>query len=132
MHHMLKLADAEETQRNIRQQQLHGIELEDYMFTIAVTNMILRGDGKSNIESADFFSRKAGELQLKGANIGMINPLYSLAKKKKNAKLYEICFIEHMLDSLVAGGTGIAIVPQSSMTGKTKEGIEAFKQSGDV
>ena len=26
-----------------------------------------------------------------------------------------------MLDSLVTGGTGIAIVPQSSMTGKTKE-----------
>lgn len=121
MHHMLELTDDEATQRNIRQQQLHGIELEDYMFTIAVTNMILRGDGKSNIESADFFSRKAGELQLKGANIGMINPPYSLAKKKKNAKLYEICFIEHMLDSLVVGGTGFAIVPQSSMTGKTKE-----------
>ena len=51
----------------------------------------------------------------------MINPPYSLAKKKKNANLYEICFIEHMLDSLVSGGIGIAIVPQSSMTGKTKE-----------
>lgn len=121
MHHMLKLTDDETIQRHIRQQQLHGIELEDYMFTIAVTNMILRGDGKSNIESADFFSKKAGELQLKGANVGMINPPYSLAKKKKNASLYEICFIEHMLDSLVVGGIGIAIVPQSSMTGKTKE-----------
>ena len=121
MHHMLKLTDDETIQRHIRQQQLHGIELEDYMFTIAVTNMILRGDGKSNIESADFFSKKAGELQLKGANVGMINPPYSLVKKKKNASLYEICFIEHMLDSLVVGGIGIAIVPQSSMTGKTKE-----------
>ncbi len=121
MHHMLKLTDDETIQRHIRQQQLHGIELEDYMFTIAVTNMILRGDGKSNIESADFFSKKAGELQLKGANVGMINPPYSLAKKKKNVSLYEICFIEHMLDSLVVGGIGIAIVPQSSMTGKTKE-----------
>lgn len=121
MHHMLKLTDDETIQRHVRQQQLHGIELEDYMFTIAVTNMILRGDGKSNIESADFFSKKAGELQLKGANVGMINPPYSLAKKKKNASLYEICFIEHMLDSLVVGGIGIAIVPQSSMTGKTKE-----------
>lgn len=121
MHHMIKLTDDETTKRNIRKKQLHGIELEDYMFTIAVTNMILRGDGKSNIESADFLSKKAGELQLKGANVGMINPPYSLAKKKKNASLYEICFIEHMLDSLVSGGIGIAIVPQSSMTGKTKE-----------
>ena len=58
MHHMLKLTDDETTRRNIRQKQLHGIELEDYMFTIAVTNMILRGDGKSNIESADFLKKQ--------------------------------------------------------------------------
>ena len=121
MHHMLQLTNDEEERQHIRQHQLHGIEIEDYMFSIAVTNMILRGDGKSNIESADFFDYKAGELKRKGATVGMINPPYSLAKKKKNASLYEICFIEHMLNSLTTGATGIAIVPQSSFTGKTKE-----------
>lgn len=121
MHHMLKLTDDETEKRHIRQKQLHGIEIEDYMFTIAVTNMILRGDGKSNIESADFLSFNPGELQLKGATVGMINPPYSLAKKKKNSALYEICFIEHMLDSLTPNARAIAIVPQSSVTGKTKE-----------
>ncbi len=121
MHNMLQLTDNEETKRHIRQHQLHGIEIEDYMFSIAVTNMILRGDGKSNIESADFFDFKPGELKLKGATVGMINPPYSLAKKKKNASLYEICFIEYLLDSLTEGARCIAIVPQSSFTGKTKE-----------
>ena len=121
MHHMLKLTDDESEKRHIRQKQLHGIEIEDYMFTIAVTNMILRGDGKSNIESADFLAFNSGELQLKGATVGMINPPYSLAKKKKNSALYEICFIEHMLDSLTPNARAIAIVPQSSVTGKTKE-----------
>lgn len=121
MHHMLKLTDDETEKRHIRQKQLHGIEIEDYMFTIAVTNMILRGDGKSNIESADFLAFNSGELQLKGATVGMINPPYSLAKKKKNSALYEICFIEHMLDSLTPNARAIAIVPQSSVTGKTKE-----------
>lgn len=121
MHHMLKLTDDEAEKRHIRQKQLHGIEIEDYMFTIAVTNMILRGDGKSNIESADFLAFNSGELQLKGATVGMINPPYSLAKKKKNSTLYEICFIEHMLDSLTPNALGIAIIPQSSVTGKTKE-----------
>ncbi len=121
MHHMLKLTNDETEKRHIKQKQLHGIEIEDYMFTIAVTNMILRGDGKSNIESADFLAFNSGELQLKGATVGMINPPYSLAKKKKNSDLYEICFIEHMLDSLTPNARAIAIVPQSSVTGKTKE-----------
>lgn len=121
MHHMLEKTEDEADKIHIRQQQLHGIEIEEYMFTIAVTNMILRGDGKSNIENQDFLSYKSGDLQRKGATVGMINPPYSMAKKKKNAELYEINFIKQMLDSLVVGGKGIAIVPQSSMTGKSKE-----------
>lgn len=121
MHHMLKLTDDESERRHIRQYQLHGVEIEDYMFTTAVTNMILRGDGKSNIKSADFLRLTPEELQHKGATVGMINPPYSLAKKKKNAALYEICFIEHMLDSLAPHARAIAIIPQSSVVGKTKE-----------
>lgn len=121
MHYMLNLAEDESDKIHIRQQQLHGIEIEEYMFTIAVTNMILRGDGKSNIENQDFLSYKPGDLQRKGATVGMINPPYSMAKKKKNAELYEINFIKHMLDSLTQGARAIAIVPQSSMTGKSKE-----------
>lgn len=121
MHYMLNLAESEADKIHIRQQQLHGIELEEYMFTIAVTNMILRGDGKSNIENQDFLSYKAGDLQRKGSTVGMINPPYSMAKKKKNAELYEINFIKHMLDSLTQGARAIAIIPQSSMTGKTNE-----------
>ena len=121
MHYMLNLAEDEADKNHIRQQQLHGIELEEYMFTIAVTNMILRGDGKSNIDNQDFLSFKSGDLQRKGATVGMINPPYSMAKKKKNAELYEINFIKHMLDSLTKGARAIAIVPQSSMTGKSKE-----------
>ena len=57
----------------------------------------------------------------------MINPPYSLAKKKKNTSLYEICFVEHMLDSLTEGGKGLAIVPLSSMTGKSKDEQEVKK-----
>lgn len=121
MHYMLNLAKDESDKIHIRQRQLHGIEIEEYMFTIAVTNMILRGDGKSNIENQDFLSYKSGDLQRKGATVGMINPPYSMAKKKKNSDLYEINFIKQMLDSLIVGGKGIAIVPQSSMTGKSKE-----------
>ena len=106
--------------KNIRQKQLHGIELRPNMFTIATTNMILRGDGKSNLINGDFLSEKAGKLQLKSPTKGMMNPPYSQGSKA-NPGLYELSFTEHLLDSLVEGAKCAVIIPQSSLTGKTKE-----------
>jgi len=127
MHHMLQKTDKEAEKRNIRKNQLHGIELQPYMFTIATTNMILRGDGKSNLEQEDFLKQNPAQLQLKGCNIGMMNPPYSQGSKA-NPNLYEISFTEHLLDSITADGKAIVIVPQSSMTGKTKE-EQAIKEN---
>ena len=127
MHHMLQKTDKEAEKRKIRKEQLHGIELQHYMFTIATTNMILRGDGKSNLEQEDFLKQNPAKLQLKGCNIGMMNPPYSQGSKA-NPNLYEIAFTEHLLDSLTEDGKAIVIVPQSSMTGKTKE-EQAIKEN---
>ena len=120
MHMMLKKAKDDTQKKHIRKEQLHGIELQPYMFTIATTNMILRGDGKSNLINENFLKQESDKLQLKSPTVGMMNPPYSQGSKK-NPDLYEICFTEHLLDSLVEGGRGAVIVPQSSMTGKTKE-----------
>lgn len=120
MHNMLQKTDSKSKQNNIRVNQLHGLELQPYMFTIATTNMILRGDGKSNLEQEDFLKQKTAQLQLKGCNKGFMNPPYSMGTKV-NPSLYEINFTEHLLNSITTGGKVIVIVPQSSMTGKTKE-----------
>ncbi|MDP0297785.1 N-6 DNA methylase [Glaesserella parasuis] len=127
MHHMLQKTDKETEKRKIRKEQLHGIELQPYMFTIATTNMILRGDGKSNLEQEDFLKQNPAQLQLKGCNVGMMNPPYSQGSKA-NPNLFEISFTEHLLDSLTADGKAIVIVPQSSMTGKSKE-EQAIKEN---
>lgn len=120
MHHMLAQTDNEAKQKDIRQKQLHGFELQPYMFTIATTNMILRGDGKSNLINENFLKQDPNKLQLKEATVGMMNPPYSQGSKN-NSELYEIAFTEHLLDSLVEGARAIVIIPQSSVTGKTKE-----------
>ena len=120
MHKMLTQAKNETEKRNIRRKQLHGIELQPYMFTVATTNMILRGDGKSNLMEGDCFSWSSDVLQEeKSATVGMMNPPYSQGSKS-NSSLYEISFVSHLLDSLVEGGRCAVILPQSSMTGKTK------------
>lgn len=127
MHNMLSKTDDPAQKKSIRQKQLHGVELRPNMFTIATTNMILRGDGKSNLLNDDFFKLKAGQLQLKQATVGMMNPPYSQGSKQ-NPDLYEMAFVEHLLDSLVEGARCVVIVPQSSMTGKTKE-EQALKEN---
>ena len=120
MHKMLRQTDDTAKQRSIRRDQLFGIEDQSYMFTIATTNMILRGDGKSNLQNKDFLKLNSSQLQQRGCTVGMMNPPYSQGSKS-NPDLYEISFTEHLLDSLIEGARCIVIIPQSSVTGKTAE-----------
>lgn len=120
MHNMVKKTNNEDEIKEIKKNQLFGIEEQSYMFTIATTNMILRGDGKSNLENKDFLKENPAQLQLKGCTVGMMNPPYSMGSKD-NSSLYEINFINHLLNSLVEDGRAAVIVPQSTFTGKSKE-----------
>lgn len=120
MHRMLSMTNDPDEKLHIRREQLFGIELQPYMFTIATTNMILRGDGKSNLHNRDFLAENPAQLQLKGCTVGMMNPPYSQGSKQ-NPDLYEISFTEHLLDSLAPNARCVVIVPQSAVTGKSKE-----------
>ena len=128
MHHMLEKAGADQNKRkNIKKKQLHGFELQSNMFAIAATNMILRDDGNSNIKCEDFLRQNPAQVQLKGATVGMMNPPYSQGTKADPSQ-YELSFVEHLLDSLTEGARAAVIVPQSSMTGKTKD-EQTFKEN---
>ena len=127
MHHMVSAVDSDSKKKNIRKKQLHGFEIQSNMFAIACTNMILRDDGNSNIQCQDFLKENPAKVQLKGATVGMMNPPYSQGTKKDPSQ-YELSFVEHLLDSLTPGGRAAVIVPQSSMTGKTKD-EQKFKES---
>lgn len=120
MHRMLETAKPDEKDR-IKQNGLHGIELRDDMFSIATTNMILRGDGKSNLLCQDFLKQSVSKLRDKHFTVGLMNPPYSQGKKKETAHLTELKFICHLLDSLDDGARCVVIVPTSTMAGKTKE-----------
>lgn len=120
MHKMVKMTDDETQRRSIKRDQLFGIEQQPYMFTIATTNMILRGDGKSNLHNLDFLKQNPNQIQLKGCTVGMMNPPYSQGTKQDPSQ-YEISFTQHLLDSLAEGARAVVIIPQSSVTGKSKE-----------
>lgn len=127
MHKMLNEAKPQDRE-SIKKEQIHGIEIREDMFAISPTNMILRGDGKSNLINEDFLRQTAKDLQKKNYTVGFINPPYSQAKGKDTAHLSEINFIKHLLDSLAEGGRCVAIVPQSTMVGKTSDDKSIKKQ----
>lgn len=126
MNRMTKLAKDEDEIKHIKQHQLLGIELQEKMFTVATTNMILRGDGKSNLQLNDMFSVTGEAIQKQRVNKILFNPPYSQGKTDKT--LTEINFIRHALDMLVTGGKLAVIVPQSTMVGKSKEEKEYKKK----
>lgn len=126
MNRMTKLAKDENEIKHIKQHQLLGIELQEKMFTVATTNMILRGDGKSNLQLNDMFAVTGEEMKKQKVNKVLFNPPYSQGKTDKT--LTEINFIRHALDMVATGGKLAVIVPQSTMVGKSKEEKEYKKK----
>jgi type I restriction-modification system DNA methylase subunit len=127
MHHMISDITDDRKRKTIKTKHLHGFELQSNMFAIACTNMILREDGNSNIACQDFLKQNPAQVQLKGATVGMMNPPYSQGTKADPSQ-YELSFVEHLLNSLTEGARAAVIIPQSALTGKTKD-EQAFKES---
>lgn len=134
MHRMFKDAgDNETTKEDIRKNRLHGIELQDKLFAIGTTNMILRGDGKANFRRDSIFEAPMQEMRGDkrddkgnlvlghGFTKVLLNPPYSQAKDETTRHLSELAFIEKALSFLNPGGRLAAIVPQSTMVGKNTE-----------
>lgn len=119
MHKMLEKAAANEIE-TIKKDRIHGIEIREDMFSIATTNMILRGDGKSNLIIHDFLKKNVEDMRTKNYSVGFMNPPYSQAKGEDTSHLSEIHFIEHLLDGLSDKGRCVVIIPQSTMVGKSK------------
>ena len=117
MSKMFRDANPIEAQQ-IRKERLFGVEQDDGLYTLAIANMIIRQDGKSNIIKGDCFDANIyKQLKALNINIGLINPPYSL----KGGKV-ELEFVEQLLNILTVGGTGVVVVPMSCAIGtKFKE-----------
>lgn len=102
------LKDKEMHIKNIKENQLIGIEKLSNMYAMAYANMVFRGDGKSNLFNGSCFDFESQIKSLKPTH-ALINPPYS----QKGDGLQEIDFIKYTLDCLVAEGKLAAIVPMS-------------------
>ena len=109
------LSDKKKRIKNIKAKQLIGFEKSSTMYSLAISNMLFRGDGKSQIFNEDFFSEEASNILEnleEKPTIGFINPPYGGKDNETNPTKKEIQFLEKMLDN--SSRYGIIIAPLST------------------
>jgi methylase of polypeptide subunit release factors len=111
---------------NIKSKQLIGVEYQAHIFALAVSNMYIHQDGKTNIINGSCFEEEIiKEVKEKKPTVGFLNPPYK-GDKKNDTDEFE--FILNNLECLVDGGTCIAIVPMQSALATSGKVLEFKKQ----
>ncbi len=105
----------------IKRKQLVGVEYQDHIFTLSVSNMIIHGDGKTNIIKGDCF-KKIDETKKYKPTVGLLNPPYNDV-----TGIDELVFIENNLSAIEKNGIVVAIVPMRCALYQKGEGL-ALKQ----
>jgi type I restriction-modification system DNA methylase subunit len=106
---------------DIDRSQLIGVEKRSDMFAYACSNMIMRGDGKSNIYYADSLSSgQVNKMRTLKPTVGFLNPPYSTG-------VSELEFVYSNLECL-QDGTCVAIVPLNCVTDRTGKDYEWKKK----
>lgn len=102
---------AKEKIAEIKKNQLLGVELNAEMYTLATTNMILRGDGSSNIQKANTFSTPPKLYKDFNADRLLLNPPFSYTENG-------IPFIKFGLENMQKGGLAAIIIQDSAGSGQ--------------
>ncbi|MBT1018024.1 N-6 DNA methylase [Canibacter sp. lx-72] len=95
----------------LKRDNLLGVELNAEMFTLAATNMILRGDGSSRIEKGSAFNRPESLFEDFKAGRLLLNTPFSYEENG-------LPFLAHGLDKMEKGGLGAIIIQDSAGSGK--------------
>lgn len=103
----------------VKANNLMGIELNAEMYTLATTNMILRGDGSSRIEKGSAFNRPESLFTDFKANRVLLNPPFSYEENG-------LPFIAYGLDKMEKGGLGAIIIQDSAGSGKAMKTAQSI------
>lgn len=116
------IADAggdKRAEARIKSSQLYGVEQNSSIYPLAVSNMYIHQDGKTNVHLGDCFCQSImDEIREKKPTVGLLNPPY---KADKTSDVEELEFVLNNLNCLQQGGTCVAIVPmQCALTTNAK------------
>lgn len=106
----------------IKRNQLLGVELNAEMYTLAATNMILRGDGSARIEHGSAFNRPDKLYSNFKADRILLNPPFTFEENG-------MPFIAYGLDHMAKGGLGAIIIQDSAGSGKAVKSNQKILKS---
>jgi len=131
-------------ERHIKEKQIVGIEFQDSIFPLACSNMIVHGDGKTNLFNADCFEKKFKTGKKVNAiingikkeidetviitkyirskfhpSIGLLNPPYKTDKNDAE----ELEFVLNNLEGLEQNALCVALVPMSCILAQKGNGL---------
>ena len=121
MKHMINQAQGSSAiEQKIKSDRIYGVELQDDIYSLAVSNMVIHQDGKSNVRLGDCFDPGIKSwIASKRPTHGLLNPPYS----SESTDRCELEFVLNNLEALTHGSTCVAIVPlQSVLAQKGKNG----------
>lgn len=94
----------------IKRKQLLGIEFDDEIYTLLISNMIIHRDGRTNITLGSCFDQDTDKIkETFHPTVGLLNPPY----KNKGKGTEELEFVLNNLSMLERGGKCVAIMPIS-------------------
>ena len=113
-------------EQRIKRSQLYGVEQQPSIFALAVSNMHVHQDGKSNIEQGDCFDEAiVRRMRKRKPTVGLLNPPYK-ADKKQDPE--ELRFVLNNLECLVQGGCCVALVPMQCALSTQRAVVELKEQ----
>lgn len=114
----LKGPEIEKLTRDLKEKHLWGVEHVPLVYKLSLMNMILHGDGKSQLRNDDSLSNKAQDLHKNRYDVILANPPFGKTKQerigtfKHDIKLYEALFIQHMMNALKPGGRAAVVLKE--------------------
>lgn len=112
--------------KEIKKNHLIGVEYQSHIFALAVSNMYIHQDGKTNIINGNCFEEEIiEEVKARKPTVGFLNPPYKADKKKD---IEELEFLLNNMECLIEGGCCISIVPMQCALAQTGRVYELKKR----
>ncbi|HOJ09286.1 MAG TPA: N-6 DNA methylase [Clostridiales bacterium] len=131
--------DTEKERENVKRNQIFGIEYEEGAFGLSSTNMLIHGDGNSNVIQDSMFNR-AKWIEDNNINIVLMNPPYNATKKncdpeytkkwdskKKEDPSKGLHFVEWVARHCPSTCKMAVLLPMQAAIGNTGE-VKTFKK----
>jgi type I restriction-modification system DNA methylase subunit len=131
--------DTEKERENVKRNQIFGIEYEEGAFGLSSTNMLIHGDGNSNVIQDSMFNR-AKWIEDNNISIVLMNPPYNATKKncdpeytkkwdskKKEDPSKGLHFVEWVARHCPSTCKMAVLLPMQAAIGNTGE-VKTFKK----